>query len=174
MKSKVMFYCLLAFTVVTLSGCKKNNEDFVEKYVGSYKISIKPNFNLTYSGYGPYNLTSDSNIETNCTITNNDNNVVVKIEGVNGIIDDITITGYCDGFSMRLDDSSYDGYIRFSANDNVDCDIILDNPSVSTPYNGRLSWDSSVSGTCKADIFGLGSDTQCDVIGKISFVADKK
>lgn len=175
MKFKMMLYCLVTLSVFTLTlcGCKKNNDDFVEKYVGTYDIKITPNFNLTYSGYGSYPLTPESAIETSCVITNNDNDMTIKITGVNGIIDDMVITGYCDGFSMRLDDSNYDGDIRFSANNNVDCNITLNNPNVSTPYNGTMSWDSSVSGICKADVFGLGESTQSDVTGKISFVATK-
>lgn len=174
MKSKVIFCCLLALSVFTLNGCKKNDEGFVEKYVGTYDIKITPNFNLTYSGYGSYALTTDSAIETKCVITNDDNNVTVKIDGVNGVIDDIVITGYCDGFNMRLNDCVYDGYIKFSADNNIDCDISLKNPGVSTPYNGTMSWDSSVSGTCNADIFGLGEIIQSNVSGKISFVANKR
>lgn len=174
MKSKVMFYCLLALSILTLNGCKKNNDDFVDKYVGSYTVKIKPNFNLNYPGYGSYNLSSDIDIETNCVITNKDNNVTIKIEGVNGVIGDITIKAYTDGFSLRLYDSSYDGYIKFSENNNVDCDITLKSTSVSVPYNGTMSWDSSISGTCNADIFGLGLNTQCETSGKISFVANKK
>lgn len=174
MKLKVVFYCLLALSILTLNGCKKNNDDFVDKYVGEYDVKITPVFNLVYPGYNSYTLTTDSAIETNCAITNNDNNVTVKIAGVNGVIDDIVITGFCDGYSMRLYDCSYDGYIRFSLDNNVDCDLTLKNVSVSSPYNGTMSWDMSVSGICNADVFGLGQSMQCDVTGKISFVANEK
>ena len=164
----------MAFTILTISGCKKNDDADVDKYVGTYKVKITPNFNLTYPGYGSYSLTSESAIETDCVITNFNENVTVKIEGVNGFINDIVITGYCNGLGMNLDDCTYDGHIRFDDNNYVECDITLDNPRVSSPYNGTMSWESSVTGTCNVDIFGLGQNTQCDVSGNISFVADKK
>lgn len=175
MKFKAFFYSLLALSLFALYSCNGNDDDLVDEYTGSYNIVITPNFNLTYPGFGSYNLTANSSIKTTGVITDDDNNnITIKIEGVNGYIDDITITAFCDTFSMRLNDSSYDGYIRFDANNNIYCDLILKGTSVSTPYNGTMSWDIPVSGTCEADIFGLGQSTQCDVSGKISFVATKK
>lgn len=174
MKSKVIIYCLVVLSIMTLSGCKKNNDDFVDKYVGSYTVKISPNFNLTYPGQGSYYLNSDVDIETNCVITNNDNNVTISIEGVNGIIDDITMTGYCDGFSLRLNDSRYNGTIKFSETMDVECEINLKGTSISVPYNGIMSWESSISGSCDADISGLGQTTQCSTTGRITFVATEK
>lgn len=174
MRFKVFICCLLAFTVLASTSCNKNDDDSVDRFVGEYKISITPNFMLTYSGYGTYNLTTDYPIETDCSITNNDNNVTVKIKGINGVLNDIVISGRCDGLGMRLNDSDYDGFIRFNDNDYVRCDINLRNPNVSSPYNGTMSWESSVSGSCRVDIFGMGEEVLCDVSGKITFVANEK
>lgn len=165
---------LLAISLLILSGCNNNDDDYVDKYVGNYKVKITPDFNLTYPGYGSYNMSSDYEIETDCVIANNGKDVTVRMDGVNGVISDIEITGYCDGLGMHLDDCAYEGFIRFDANNYVKCDLTLNNPNVSSPYNGTLSWEASVSGTCDVDVFGFGQNTQCNTTGKISFAASKK
>lgn len=163
----------MALCLVTLSSCEKEKTDYTEKVVGEYNIKITPNFNVKY-GSSTMPISAET-IETTCTITEKDDegNVIVQINGVNGLINEMIFEAYCDGLGMKLDNNHYDGIIYTSEYGMINCDIELKNPTVSI-YNSRiLSWESTVSGTCEINISGL-DDERCDVTGNIHFEATGK
>ena len=100
MKSKHLIYCLLAFCFFALSSCGPDNDDYADKVDGRYKVKITPNLNLKYDGNDMPSITSE--IETTGTITKEDEqgNVTIRIEGVNGMINDIEMDAYCSRFTV--------------------------------------------------------------------------
>ena len=78
-----------------MSSCGPDNDDYADKVDGRYKVKITPNLNLKYDGNDMPSITSE--IETTGTITKEDEqgNVTIRIEGVNGMINDIEMDAYC-------------------------------------------------------------------------------
>ena len=173
MKSKGIIFCLLALCIMTLMSCEKEKTDYTEKVVGDYNIKITPYLNAKF-GNSAVPLIAET-IETTCHITkiDEDGYVVMKIDGVNGMINDMTFTAYCDGLGMKLNNNEYEGLIYTSEYGMIQCDVELKNPTVSI-YNSRmLSWESSVTGECEINISGL-DDIDCDVTGEFQFEATSK
>ncbi|MBQ4548787.1 MAG: hypothetical protein IJA42_06355 [Bacteroidales bacterium] len=170
MKIKKIICCLLALCIVTLMSCDNKDTDSYERVVGDYSIKITPLLNVKY-GNSTVSLSAET-IETTCSITAKDDkgNVFVQIDGINGMINEMSFDAYCDGIGMRLDKSSYDGIIYTSEYGIIDCDVDLKNPTVSI-YNSRLlSWESSINGECEINISGLDLET-CGLTGKLQFEA---
>ena len=167
MKSKHLIYCLLAFCFFALSSCGPDNDDYADKVDGRYKVKITPNLNLKYDGNDMPSITSE--IETTGTITKEDEqgNVTIRIEGVNGMINDIEMDAYCSGLGMSIEDSSYKGIMATSEYESATCDILLNNPTTTISNARVFNWNSTVSGQC--EIYFIGLDMTCDVTGTISF-----
>ena len=123
--------------------------------------------NLKYDGNDMPSITSE--IETTGTITKEDEqgNVTIRIEGVNGMINDIEMDAYCSGLGMSIEDSSYKGIIATSEYESATCDILLNNPTTTISNARVFNWNSTISGQC--EIYFIGLDMTCDVTGTISF-----
>lgn len=173
MKMKKLIYGLMAFIFVGLFSCEKDKADYVQKVVGEYDVTITPNLNVSY-GSSSVSMSAEV-VETTLSVTkkDDDGNVVVKVEGVNGMINDLVFDAYCDGLGMKMENNSYDGVLSTKQYGMVDCDMNLKNPTVSIYNSGILSWESTASGTCDINISGLDNEI-CNVSGKIRFEATKK
>ncbi|MBR4156989.1 MAG: hypothetical protein IKU01_09905 [Bacteroidales bacterium] len=171
MKTKTLLFSLLAFIVFTLSSCGPNNEEYADKVVGNYNITITPYLTVKYEGQA-LPVTIDE-IKTTCSITkanaDDDGSVIMKINGINGVINDIVMNGYCSGLGLKLEDSKYDGFITTENNDRIECDIILKNTTASISNAKVLNWNSTVTGKCEINYIGL--DITCDVTGTINYYA---
>lgn len=172
MKIKTLLFGLLAFVVLTFSSCGPDNEEYADKVVGSYDVKITPNLTVKYEGM--VMPVSFDAINTTCYISRvgDDADVKIKINGVNGIINDIEMDAYCSGLGMNVEDCSYDGIITSDDNTIMDCNLSLKN-STSTISNAKiLNWNSSVSGNCEFEYVGL--NITCNVSGTINYYATYK
>lgn len=172
MKIKTLLFGLLAFVVLTFSSCGPDNEEYADKVVGSYDVKITPNITVKYEGQS-MPLSFDA-INTTCYISRvgDGSDVKIKINGVNGLINDIEMDAYCSGLGMDVEDCSYDGIIATNDNTVMDCDLTLKNSS-STISNAKiLSWNSTVSGKCEFEYVGL--NITCNVSGTINYYATMK
>lgn len=167
MKSKHLIYFLLAFCFLALSSCGPDNDDYANKVDGRYNVKITPNLSLKYGGNAMPSITSE--IETEGTITKDDEqgNVTIRIDGVNGMINDIVMKAYCSGLGMDILDSTYEGVMATSEYESADCDLVLKNPSTTISNARVFNWNSTVSGQC--EIYFIGLDMNCDVTGTINF-----
>lgn len=167
MKSKQLFYCLLAFCVFTLSSCGPDNVDYANKVDGNYNVKITPNLTPIFDGNTFPSIVTE--IETTASITKDDElgNVTIKIKGVNGSINDIEMKAYCSGLGMNIEDSEYKGVISSPEYGGVDCDFTLKNPTTSISNARVFTWSSTVSGTCEVNYVGL--DMKCNTSGTINF-----
>ncbi len=169
MKTKTFLLCLLAFTIMALSSCGPNNEEYADKVVGNYNIEITPYLTIKYEGQA-LPLTIEK-INTSCSIekTNDEGYVKMKINGINGVISDIEMSGYCSGLGLKLDDCSYDGFIATEDHGRMECNMNLKNSTASISNAKVLNWSSTVSGKCQINYVGL--DITCDVSGTMSYYA---
>lgn len=167
MKSKKIIYCLVAFCLVALSGCGPDNVDYADKVEGEYNVTITPNINLKFDG-GAIPTPTEA-IETTGSISKVDEsgNVSIKINGVNGYINDIEMIAICSGLGMNIEDCVYDGIITAGELGRIECDINLKNPTVTISNSKVFNWDSTVSGQCEINYVGL--DIPCDASGSLSF-----
>lgn len=167
MKSKHLIYCLLAFCVLAISSCGPDNVDYANKVDGSYNVTIATNINLRYDG-NPFPSIS-TEIETKGTITKDDEsgNVTIRIEGVNGEINDIVMEAFCSGLGMNIDQSSYDGIVSSVEYGIVDCMLTFKNPTTTISNARTFNWDSTVSGQCVVNY--IGQEMTCDASGTINF-----
>lgn len=174
MKTKNVIYCLLAFCVFALSSCGPDNTDYVEKVVGEYNIKITPSISVKY-GNSTLPIKIEA-VETTAVITakDDDDNVTMQINGVNGEIGEMFFEGYCDGLGLKLQNNHYDGVFYSPEYGIIYCDIDLKNPTVSI-YNSRiLNWKSTfTTGTCGVNISGLDTENY-NVSGSIQFEATSK
>lgn len=173
MNTKKTIFCLLAFCMVMLSSCGGDDTDYVEKIIGEYDIEVTPVLNVKFGNSVLPIVAETINTTGRINATNDDGNVVVMIDGVNGKIGEISFVGYCDDLGLELENNSYEGYIQTSEYGQVYCNVNLKNPKVSIYNSASLSWESSVTGTCEINISGLDNMT-CDVTGKIQFEANEK
>lgn len=167
MRIKKMFYCAIALCLFTLSSCGPDNVDYANKAVGNYIVKITPNINIKYEGS---NLPPVSDtIETTGSITKDDEegNVTIKIDGVNGVINDIEMKAYCSGLGMKIEDYSYDESLSIGEYGRIDCDIILKSPTTSISNAKIFNWNSTVSGECELNYVGL--DIKTEASGSINF-----
>lgn len=172
MKLKHFVYCLLAFVLVGFSSCEPDNEDYADKVVGDYDMKITPNLKIKLDGN---TLTPNGEtIETTCSIMkeNEEGNVTIYIDGVNGMINEMQMKAFCSGLGMNIEDSNYDGIIYHEEYGRIDCDIKLANPNTSISNAKILSWESTVSGICELNYSGL--PMTCEVSGTIGFYATVK
>ena len=172
MKIKTLLLSLLAFVVLTFSSCGPDNEEYADKVVGSYDVKITPNLTVKYEGTSM--PVSFDPINTTCYISRvgDDADVKIKINGVNGMINDIEMDAYCSGLGMKVEGSSYDGIIATNDNTVMDCDLNFKN-STSTISNAKiLSWNSTVTGKCEMEYVGL--NITCNVTGTINYYATYK
>lgn len=167
MKTKNLIYCLFAFCLFALSSCGPDNVDYANKVVGNYDVTITPNLNLKYAGSNLPVVTET--FETTATITKDgeDGDVTIRIQGVNGFIDDIEFEAYCSGLGMNIEDESYDEFITLSEYGRIDCDLVMRNPTVSITNAKIFNWDSTISGECKLNYVGLDITTEAS--GSINF-----
>mgnify|MGYP003292407771 FL=1 len=174
MKVKGLIYCLLAFCMLALSSCGPDNEDYTEKVVGEYNIKITPNISVKY-GNSTLPIATET-IETTAVVTEKDDegNVTMQINGVNGEFSELFFEGYCDGLGLKLQNNHYDGVFYSPEYGIIYCDIELKNPTVSI-YNSRiLNWKSTfITGTCGVNISGLDV-ANYNVSGSIQFEAKGK
>ncbi len=168
-----MIYVLMAFIFVGLLSCEKDKTDYVEKVIGEYDVKITPNLNVNY-GNASISMSAET-VETTLSVTKKDDNgnVIVKVEGVNGLIGEFSFEAYCDVLGMKMENSHYDGVVATTQYGMVDCNINLKNPTVSIYNSGILSWESTVSGTCEINISGLDNEI-CEVSGNIRFESTEK
>lgn len=167
MKFRRMFYCAVTFCLFALSSCGPENVDYANKVVGNYIVKITPNINLKYEGN---NLPPVSEtIETTGTITKDgeDGDVTIKIDGVNGFINDIEMKAYCSGLGMNIEDSSYDESISIGEYGRIECDLIMKNPTTTISNAKIFNWDSTISGECELNYVGL--DIKTEASGSINF-----
>ncbi|MBR5146183.1 MAG: hypothetical protein IKW54_00975 [Bacteroidales bacterium] len=168
MKIKHLIICLLAFSMA-LTSCGPDNEEYADKVIGNYNMTITPNLVLKYVGQS---IPLDFNeISTTCSIAKVDEqgNIVMNIKGVNGEVNDMEMKGYCSGLGMKLEDSSYDGIFVADTYTRLDCNLKFDNPTVSITNAKVLNWSTTVSGKCEMDFDGSGAVITCDVSGTIGF-----
>lgn len=168
MKFRNLIYCLLVLCLLALSSCGPDNGDYANKALGDYNVKITPSLSFKFDGNSLPPTTFEV-IETTGSITKNDEegNVTIKINGVNGYISDIEIHAYCSGLGMKMDDSSYNGTLNNGEYGMISCDMKLDNPTASISNAKIFNWNSSVSGQCDVNYIGL--DMKCDVSGSINF-----
>ena len=167
MKSKHLIYCLLALCFFALSSCGPENVDYANKVVGNYNVKITPNINLKSDGNSFPSIELD--VETVGTITKDDElgNVTIKIQGVNGLINDIEMKAYCSGLGMNIEDCTYAGMISSSEYGGVDCNITLKNPTTTISNSKIFNWNSTVTGRCLINFIGL--EITCETSGLINF-----
>ena len=167
MKSKKIIYCLMALCLFFFFFCGPNNVDYANKVDGKYNVKITTNLNLKFDGNNFPSVTSE--ITTTAVITKDDElgNVTIKINGVNGSINDIEMDALCSGLGMDIEDSEYDGMLSSAEYGAVDCDLILKNPTTSISNARVFNWNSTVSG--KSEINYVGLDLTCETTGTINF-----
>lgn len=169
MKIKRLLLCLMTFTIMTLSSCGPNNEEYADKVVGNYNVKITPYLTVKYEGQTlPVTI---EEINTTCSIvsTDEEGSVKMEIDGVNGVISEIVMNGYCSGLGLKLEDCSFDGFITTEDNSRMECNIKLKNSTASISNAKVLNWSSTVTGKCQINYVGL--DITCDVSGTISYYA---
>lgn len=173
MKMKKVIYCLMAFLLVVSSSCEKEKTDYVQKVVGNYDVKITPNLNVNY-GNSSVPISAET-VETNLSVTkkDDDGNVVITVESINGLINELVFDAYCDGLGMKMENNHYEGVLNTVPYGMINCDFNLKNPTVSIYNSGVLSWESTVSGTCEINISGLDNEI-CNVSGNIRFEATEK
>lgn len=167
MKSKYLVCCLLAFCLLTLCSCGPDNVDYANKVEGSYNVKITTDIFPKSDGE---NLPSiKSAINTKGTIKKDDEsgNVTIKIQGVNGVINDIMMKAYCSGLGMKIEESVYKGILSSSLYGGVDCDFTLKNPTTTISSARTFDWESTVSGQCVVNYTGL--EMSCTTSGTIYF-----
>lgn len=172
MKFRKIIYCLLTFSIVTLTSCGPDNEDYANQVLGEYNMKITPYLTLNIDGT---NIPSPNDaINTTCSITaNGDNgNVIIKIDGVNGVVNEFVMSAVCSGLGMNIDESTYKGIMNMGELRTFNCDFVLNNPTTTISSSDILNWDSSVTGKCITNISGL--DMPCNVSGKLNFYAYSK
>lgn len=172
MKIKTLLISLLAFVTLMLNGCSPNNDEYADKVIGTYNLKITPNLTVKYDGQTlPVSIDA---INTTCYVTKGvtKGNVIVKIDGVNGVINNMDMTAICSGLGMDVEDSTYDGIILTKDNDIIDCNLTLKNTSSTITNSKILNWKSTVSGKCEMEYVGL--DITCNVSGTINFYATMK
>lgn len=172
-KSKKLIYGLLVFSLVSLISCGPEETDYIEKVVGEYDIRITPSFSVKY-GNNTVPISMET-VETTCSITakDDDGNVFIQVDGVNGLMSEMNFDAYCDGLGMRMENNSYDGMLYSPEYGYIYCDIDLKNPTVSIYNSSMLSWKSTVTGSCEINISGLDNET-CELTGSIQFEATDK
>lgn len=156
-----------------LTSCEKEKDDYTEKVVGEYSMKITPNISVSYANQSlPVTMET---VTTTCEITKVDDkgNVLVAIDGINGVVGEMFFNGYCDGLGMKLENNTYDGVFSTSDYGSAYFDLKLKNPTVSIYSNSSLSWESTVTGSCDINLSGL-DNISCDVNGKIRFEAIEK
>ena len=170
MKIKRLLLCLMTLTMMTLSSCGPNNEEYADKVLGDYNIKITPYLTVKYEGQAlPMTI---EEINTTCSITStneDDGSVKLEIDGINGEISEIVMNGYCSGLGLKFEDCSYDGFIMTEDNGRMECNINLKSSTASISNAKVLNWSSTVTGKCQINYVGL--DITCDVSGTISYYA---
>ena len=167
MKSMKIIYCMMALCLLALSSCGPNNVDYANKVEGNYNVKITPNLTVKYDESTFPSM--ETEIETTASIAKDDElgNVTIKINGVNGSINDMEMNAYCSGLGMAIEDSEYKGIISSPEYGAADCDITLKNPTASISNSKVFVWNSTVSGTCDVNYVGL--DIKCNASGTINF-----
>ena len=124
---KKVIYCLMALLLVVSSSCEKEKTDYVQKVVGNYDVKITPNLNVNY-GNSSVPIYAET-VETNLSVTkkDDDGNVIVTVENVNGLINELVFDAYCDGLGMKMENNHYEGVINTVQYGIVECDINLKN-----------------------------------------------
>ena len=168
MKIKHLIFCLLAFSMA-LTSCGPDNVQYADKVKGDYTIKITPNLTVKYEGMAIPMTFEDINTKANISKVDEEGNVILTINGINGKINDIVMEAYCSGLGMNLEDSSYDGVIITDSYVRMDCNLTLKNPTVTISNAKVLNWSSTVSGKCEMDYNGL--PIICEVSGNMSFYA---
>lgn len=174
MKTKSVIYCLLVFCMFALSSCGPDNTDYVEKVVGEYNIKVTPSISVKY-GNSTLPITIET-VETTAVVVAKDDegNVTMQIDGVNGEIGEMFFEGYCDGLGLKLQNYNYDGVFYSPEYGIMYCDIEIKNPTISIYNSKSLTWNSTIaSGSCEVNISGLGGETYT-VSGSIQFDAKGK
>lgn len=169
MKSKHLFFSLLAFAMLVMSSCSEKDTDYAERFIGEYNITLTPNLVATID-MGQIPITFEK-ITTTCNIVKEDDkgNVKIVIEPINGVIGRIELEAFCDGLGMHIEDYSYNGSIAINEIDKINCNIKLKGSTVSYTSTKTYSWNSSVTG--KATLNYSGIDQSCDITGNIEFYA---
>lgn len=167
MKSKKIFYCLIAFCMFALVSCGPQNVDYANKVVGNYNVKITPNLSLKF--YGGVISSGNNVIETTCIITKKDEsgNVEIEIKGVNGVIDDFKMNAYCSGLGMKIENCNYDDYMTLEDVGRMDCDLYFKNPTTTISNAKVFNWNTTLTGSCEMDYTGL--QITCDVTGSFNF-----
>ena len=169
MKIKRIIYCFLSLAMFALSGCGPDNDGYSDKVDGNYNMKITPELTFVYEGY-TLPITLDV-INTTCSITkvDEDGNVAIKIDGVNGVINEMNLNANCSGLGMSVEKSLYDGIMITNNYDRIDCNLTLKNASSTISNSKVLNWNSTVTGSCELSYSGL--EIVCDVGGTINFYA---
>lgn len=168
MKSKQIIYCLLSLCLFAMTSCGPENVDYANKVVGNYDVKITPNLNLKFAGTAMPSISS-TEINTTGTIIkdNEDGDVTIKINGINGYISDIEMKAICSGLGMNIDESSYDGILHDNEYGMIKCDFNLTNPTTTISNAKIFNWNSTISGQCDVNYIGL--DMKCDATGSFNF-----
>ena len=173
MKSKKVICCLLTICLVTLFSCGIEGTDYTDRVVGSYDIKVTPNF-IIKNGNTSLSIPVETATTTASVTAKDDNgNVTMQIDGINGVINEMFFEGYCDGLGMKFQNAHYDGLFYSPEYGMIYCDINLKNPTISISNSRVLSWESTVTGTCEVNISGLDNE-KYTVSGKIQFYATGK
>ena len=125
--------------MLALSSCGPDNTDYTEKVVGEYNIKITPNISVKY-GNSILPIATEV-IETTAVITAKDEegNVTMQINGVNGEFSELFFEGYCDGLGLKFENVNYDGVLYSPEYGMIYCDIELKSPTVSKTARKNLA-----------------------------------
>lgn len=163
----------MTFCLAVLASCGPQDSDYSDKVVGEYNIKVTPSLSVKFGNSNVSVATEAVNTTASIVAKDDNGDVAMQVDGVNGALNDMFFEGYCDGLGMKLDNNNYDGIFYSPEYGIIYCDINLKNPTVSV-YNSRtLTWESTVTGTCEVNISGLDNETYT-VSGKILFDATGK
>lgn len=173
MKIKALFVCFLAVSTMLLTGCKKEN--YAEKYVGTYAMTMTPE--VTIAGLG-----DEGEVESidglTCVISQVGDSQEVTVTINTPAEADLesesifVLNAKCDETGMHLNPMVINETIENELLGALDLNVNIAAATAAEPVNGAISWESNVTGTVGFSMEGMAMDL--DLTGKIKFAGIKK
>lgn len=166
MKIKTLFFCFLAVCAISLTSCDKN-KDYTENFVGSYELTMTPDFELSVVSdipgiedmMGIGDLVEIDPIEgVSCNISkvgdDNDVNVTLSYNEEGEIMPLGVFSGTCDETGIHLKSMTYKETLTDDLTEigDVVIDFTIGGATIAMPVNGKINWTSSVNGSLSLNV----------------------
>lgn len=165
MKLKTILVCFLAVCAVSLTSCKKEN--YAEKFVGTYNMSITPSVSIEIMGQQQQIGGNESIDGLKCTIAQ-----VGETQDVTITITDaempIVLNATCDETGMVLKSMTISETIQDAEElGEITLDVTVGGATAAVPTNGNITWTSSVTGKIGMNLMGMPIESELS--GNVKF-----